>query len=168
MQRIKSSVITATVRRAVQLMPRLTHHSSAQLIMTGTTISSCNGSPCYRSAPGAGATHSDADGATDLRAGLGAIDLDEARTIGGARIAIGCTLQRKQSGRGCGFVRLGSAGLLSRGHSGRQQGNNDRKKDVSHPALLSPAAWLCHPTNLTPTDLPRSGPTRQVLKNDRD
>ena len=78
MQRIKSSVITATVRRAVQLMPRLTHHSSAQLIMTGTTISSCNGSPCYRSAPGAGATHSDADGAADLRAGLGAIDLDEA------------------------------------------------------------------------------------------
>ena len=32
----------ATVNRAVQVMPRLTHHSSAQLIRTGTTISSCN------------------------------------------------------------------------------------------------------------------------------
>ena len=33
---------TATVKRVVQVMPRLTHHSSAQLITTGTMISSCN------------------------------------------------------------------------------------------------------------------------------
>jgi hypothetical protein len=35
-------VTAATVKRAVQVMPRLIHHSSAQLINTGTTISSCN------------------------------------------------------------------------------------------------------------------------------
>jgi hypothetical protein len=39
---INIRVTTATTRRAVQLMPRLTHHSSAQLITTGTMISSCN------------------------------------------------------------------------------------------------------------------------------
>jgi hypothetical protein len=37
-----TSVIAATVRRRVQLMPRLTHHSNAQLITTGTMVSSCN------------------------------------------------------------------------------------------------------------------------------
>ena len=42
MQMIKASVMAATVRRAIQLIPRLTHHNSAQLIKTGTTISSCN------------------------------------------------------------------------------------------------------------------------------
>jgi hypothetical protein len=42
MQMIKTSVMAATVRRAIQLIPRLTHHNSAQLITTGTTISSCN------------------------------------------------------------------------------------------------------------------------------
>lgn len=39
---ITTSVIAVTTRRAVQLMPRLSHHSSAQLITTGTMISSCN------------------------------------------------------------------------------------------------------------------------------
>jgi hypothetical protein len=42
MQIIKASVMAVTARRAVQLIPRLTHHSSAQLITTGTMISSCN------------------------------------------------------------------------------------------------------------------------------
>ena len=32
---IKASVMAATVRRAIQLIPRLTHHNSAQLIKTG-------------------------------------------------------------------------------------------------------------------------------------
>ena len=41
---ITTSVIAATVSRLVQLMPRLTHHSSAQLMMTGITVSSCEAS----------------------------------------------------------------------------------------------------------------------------
>src|ERR1700716_203911 len=41
-QKINTRVTTATARRVVQLMPRLTHQSSAQLITTGTMISSCN------------------------------------------------------------------------------------------------------------------------------
>jgi hypothetical protein len=41
-QIITTSVIAVTARRVVQLMPRLTHQSSAQLMMTGTMISSCN------------------------------------------------------------------------------------------------------------------------------
>ena len=45
-----TSVIAVTTRRVVQFMPRLTHHSSAQLIMTGTMISSCKGLPSCRSA----------------------------------------------------------------------------------------------------------------------
>jgi hypothetical protein len=40
---ITTSVMTVTKRRVVQLMRRLTHHSIAQLIMTGTMIWSCNG-----------------------------------------------------------------------------------------------------------------------------
>ncbi len=34
----------ATASSLVQLMPRLTHHSIAQPMITGTMISSCNGS----------------------------------------------------------------------------------------------------------------------------
>jgi len=69
-------------------MPRLTHHKSAQLITTGTMISSCN-APSLRwaSARTAGAACSDANSTTDLHAGVGAVGLDETRTIGGARIA---------------------------------------------------------------------------------
>lgn len=40
MQTTMMSVIAATARRVVQVMPRLTHHKSAQLMMTGTMISS--------------------------------------------------------------------------------------------------------------------------------
>ena len=40
--KINTRVTTVTVRRVVQLMPRLTHQSSAQLMITGTMISSCN------------------------------------------------------------------------------------------------------------------------------
>ncbi len=40
--KIKTRVTTVTTRRVVQLMPRLTHQSSAQLMITGTMISSCN------------------------------------------------------------------------------------------------------------------------------
>ena len=43
MPMIAASVIAVTNRRAVQLMPRLTHHNSAQLITTGTMISRSNG-----------------------------------------------------------------------------------------------------------------------------
>ena len=39
--KISSRVTAATTSRVVQLMPRLTHQSSAQLIRTGTMISSC-------------------------------------------------------------------------------------------------------------------------------
>jgi hypothetical protein len=42
MQKINTRVTTATTRRVVQFMPRLTHQSSAQLMKTGTMISSCN------------------------------------------------------------------------------------------------------------------------------
>ena len=38
---ISSSVSAATLKRVVQVIPRLIHHSSAQLINTGTMISSC-------------------------------------------------------------------------------------------------------------------------------
>ena len=43
-----ANVIAATVSRRDQLIPRLTHHSSAQLMMTGTTISSCKIASCLR------------------------------------------------------------------------------------------------------------------------
>jgi hypothetical protein len=42
-QMITTSVTAAATSRLVQLMPRLTHQSSAQLMITGTMISSCNG-----------------------------------------------------------------------------------------------------------------------------
>ena len=38
---ITTSVTAVTTRRVVQFMPRLTHHSSAQPMITGTMISSC-------------------------------------------------------------------------------------------------------------------------------
>jgi hypothetical protein len=41
-QMITASVVAAATRRVVQLMPRLTHHSSAQLIRTGMMVSSRN------------------------------------------------------------------------------------------------------------------------------
>src|SRR5207248_10888795 len=37
--------MAVTTRRASQLMPRLTHHNNAQLMKTGTRISSRNGFP---------------------------------------------------------------------------------------------------------------------------
>ncbi len=43
MQTISIRVPTATTRRVVQVMPRLTHQSIAQPIMTGTRISNRNG-----------------------------------------------------------------------------------------------------------------------------
>jgi hypothetical protein len=42
-QMITTSVTAAATSRLVQLMPRLTHQSSAQLMITGTMISSRNG-----------------------------------------------------------------------------------------------------------------------------
>jgi hypothetical protein len=43
MQTISARAIAATTRRVVQVMPRLTHQSIAQPIMTGTRISGRNG-----------------------------------------------------------------------------------------------------------------------------
>jgi hypothetical protein len=43
MQTISTMVTAATTRRVVQVMPRLTHQSIAQPIMTGTRISNRNG-----------------------------------------------------------------------------------------------------------------------------
>src|SRR5205823_12302267 len=83
---ITASVITVTTRRVVQLMPRLTHHSSAQLITTGTMISSCNAPRLVGSARTAGAAYSDANRTTDLHAGISAVEPGETRSIGGARI----------------------------------------------------------------------------------
>jgi hypothetical protein len=40
---ITASVIAVTTKRVVQLMPRPTHHNSAQLITMGTMIFSCKG-----------------------------------------------------------------------------------------------------------------------------
>src|SRR5712692_2681671 len=97
---ITASVMIVTTRRVVQLMPRLTHHSSAQLITTGTMISSCNAPRLVGSARTAGAAYSDADSAADFHAGVSAVKLDEAHTIGGARIAGASTLQRQQPARG--------------------------------------------------------------------
>ena len=48
MQKISTSVTAATVKRTVQVMPRLIHHSSAQLINTGTMISSCKAPSLWR------------------------------------------------------------------------------------------------------------------------
>src|SRR4051794_16355351 len=50
-QKISTRVTAATVNRVAQVMPRLTHHNSAQLIKTGTIISSCNGPRFQRDAP---------------------------------------------------------------------------------------------------------------------
>jgi hypothetical protein len=54
MQMMAARVIAATVNRLLQLMPRLTHHSSAQPMMTGAMISSCKEQPflMWRLAPG--------------------------------------------------------------------------------------------------------------------
>src|SRR6266478_8033022 len=84
---ISASVMIATTRRVVQLMPRLTHHSRAQLITTGTIISSCNPPRLAGSARTAGVAYSDANNATDFDAGVGAVELDETGTIGGTGIA---------------------------------------------------------------------------------
>jgi hypothetical protein len=96
MHMITASVTTVTTKRVVQLMPRLTHHSSAQLMTTGTMISSGKAPTLLRSAPTAGATGADANSAADLHAGLGAVDPNETRAIRRAGIAASCTLQRKQ------------------------------------------------------------------------
>jgi hypothetical protein len=40
MTTMSASVIAAMVRRMLQVMPRLTHHNSAQLMMTGAMMSS--------------------------------------------------------------------------------------------------------------------------------
>src|SRR6266849_3213265 len=157
---ITASVMTVTTRRVVELMPRLTHHSSAQLITTGTMISSCNAPRIVGSARTAGAACADANSTTDLDAGVGAVELDETRTIGGARIAGAGTLQRQQPARGQWFVRLLTAGRLSR--RGRQHRNDDRKEDVSHPLLLSPLSCRCYRTNLAPTVWPRRQTTSQL------
>src|SRR5206468_10690894 len=124
-QMITASVMTVTTRRVVQLMPRLTHHSSAQLITTGTMISSCNAPRLVGSARTAGATCPDADSTTDFDAAVGAVDLDETRTIGAARIGGAGTLRRQQPARGHWFVRLPSAERF--GRRGRQHRNRDRK-----------------------------------------
>ena len=42
-QTISTRVMAPTTRRVVQVMPRLTHQSSVQPIMTGTRISNRNG-----------------------------------------------------------------------------------------------------------------------------
>ena len=42
MHKINTRVTTVTTSRVVQLMLRLIHQSSAQLMITGTMISSCN------------------------------------------------------------------------------------------------------------------------------
>ena len=42
MQMMTTSVIAVTTRRVVQLMPRLTHHNSAQLMKTGAMRSIFN------------------------------------------------------------------------------------------------------------------------------
>src|SRR2546429_5754990 len=93
---ITASVMTVTTRRVVQLMPRLTHHSSAQLITTGTMISSCNAPRLVGSARTAGAAYSDANRTTDLHAGISAVEPGETRSIGGARNAGAGTLPRPQ------------------------------------------------------------------------
>src|SRR6476619_3040745 len=76
---ITTSVMIVTTRRVVQLVPRLTHHSSAQLITTGTMISSCNAPRLVGSARTAAAACSDADSTTDLHAKCGAVGVDETR-----------------------------------------------------------------------------------------
>src|SRR5439155_9461153 len=123
---ITASVMTATTRRVVQLMPRLTHPSSAQLMTTGTMISSCNAPRLVGSARTARATCPDANSATDLDAAVGAVRLGETRTIGAARIAGAGTLQRQQPARGYWFVRLPTAERF--GRRGRQHRNRDRKE----------------------------------------
>ena len=47
-QMITSSVTAIATSRLVQLMPRLTHQSSAQLMITGTMMSSRNGLSSFR------------------------------------------------------------------------------------------------------------------------
>src|SRR5258706_15245524 len=141
MQMISASVMIVTTRRAVQFMPRLTHHKSAQLITTGTMISSCNAPRLVGSARTAGAACSDSDSTTDLHAGVGAVGLDETRTIGGARIAGAGALLRQHPARRKWFVGLLAAGRLSR--RGRQHRNGDGKEDVLHPLLLPSPASRC-------------------------
>src|SRR3981081_2743547 len=94
-QKINTRVTTATARRVVQLMPRLTHQSSAQLITTGTMISSCNATSPVALTPAAGATGPDADSTADLHTGLGAVDFDKTGTKRRAGIAASCALQRE-------------------------------------------------------------------------
>ena len=112
MHKINTRVTTVTIRRVVQLMPRLTHQSSAQLMITGTMISSCNELALLPLARAAGATDPDTDRAANLHAGLSAVYFDKSRTKRSARIAGASTFQREQLARACGLVRLPMAGLL--------------------------------------------------------
>ena len=79
--------MAVTASRVVQFMPRLTHHSRAQLITTGTMISRGNRKLPCRSARTDRVANPNTDSAADLHAGLGAVDFDETWTICRARIA---------------------------------------------------------------------------------
>src|SRR5450432_3605220 len=146
MQTITTSVMAATARRAVQVMPRPTHHNSAQPMMTGTMMSSCMAARFVALARARGTTDPDADGAADFH-GIGAFELDEAGAIARAGIGAAGAFHGEQPVRGCGLIRFQPAGRFGRSRPERQRGNHGRKQDVSHPRLLSRTRRLGYPTN---------------------
>src|SRR4051812_17541597 len=110
MQKISSSVTAATVKRVVQLMPRLTHHNSAQLIRTGTTSSSCKS--LLALVCSARPADPDTKAAADLHAGGRSLDPDETGTVFRAGVRGGlCRAQRQRFGW---LVRFAIAKLLRR------------------------------------------------------
>ena len=90
-QMITTSVTAAATSRLVQLMPRLTHQSSAQLMITGTMISNRNGLSVIPSQR----PPLEVPAPMPTAPPIGTLDFDKTRTIGRAGVAGASPLQRK-------------------------------------------------------------------------
>jgi hypothetical protein len=89
-QMITTSV-TAATSRLVQLMPRLTHQSSAQLMITGTMISNRNGLSVIPSQR----PPLEVPAPMPTAPPIGTLDFDKTRTIRRAGVTGASPLQRK-------------------------------------------------------------------------
>src|SRR5262245_32794942 len=91
-----TSVTAAVTSRAVQLMPRLNHQSSAQYITTGTTISSWSSWLCMAALAVRRDGDPDVDAAAEFYAGRGALDPDEARAVDSTGVSACCSSLQRQ------------------------------------------------------------------------
>ncbi len=113
------------------------------------------------SAPAAGAADAQGDGAADHHAGVGALDLDETRTIGCAGVDGAGSLQREQLAPtlpNCPASECEAARPRRRRPAASQRGSQE---GFFASGLLSRGGALGYRTNLTPSDLPRRQTTSQ-------